>query len=418
MKKIFLFILWAVLPAYLWAAGDFPSLENQIKKSLQEKRISSFLSLVIEVEEPTEYQREEMIKLENKLYRLASEQEFKDFAQLAKFLDDLMPEAEYDTIFIKDAFPMQEGAKPKGDLDCDGRTFYALGVLERLGNPFKVYAVSQIDHMLLTDGNLFYDLLYKEFGRKPMKNEWSFSFPFITKQELHGHLLANKAVYFWKGGGKMFYDDQLPFIEKGFPLAEKAYEKNPKNVSLLLNWYKMLNENKDDFSFPQILEALGLLLGRAETEGLTYKPVYVPQGFYMDGNDRGKIIKEKIKETLTLNKWIAYTLQRVGNLYGLDAEKFILELYMEATPDIYGQNQRTYACVLHALGHLHEEVLEHRHQADKKFYKYIKTLDQNETPEEELFSLNIIYKYQVNVTDYEFLRYCEKTFRPRKKVFN
>ena len=210
-----------------------------------------------------------------------------------------------------------------------------------------------------------------------MKNEWSFSFPFITKQELYGHLLANKAVYFWKGGGKMFYDDQLPFIEKGFPLAQKAYEKNPKNVSLLLNWYKMLNENKDDFSFPQILEALGLLLGRAETEGLTYKPVYVPQGFYMDGNDRGKIIKEKIKETLTLNKWIAYTLQRVGNLYGLDAEKFILELYMEATPDIYGQNQRTYACVLHALGHLHEEVLEHRHQADKKFYKYIKTLDQN-----------------------------------------
>ena len=235
MKKIFLFILWAVLPACLWAAGDFPSLENQIKKSLQEKRISSFLSMVIEVEEPTEYQREEMIKLENKLYRLASEQEFKDFAQLAKFLDDLMPEAEDDTIFIKDAFPVQEGEEPKGDLDCDGRTFYALGVLERLGNPFKVYAVSQIDHMLLTDGNLFYDLLYKEFGRKPMKNEWSFSFPFITKQELYGHLLANKAVYFWKGGGKRFYDDQLPFIEKGFPLAEKAYEKNPKNVSLLLN---------------------------------------------------------------------------------------------------------------------------------------------------------------------------------------
>ena len=180
----------------------------------------------------------------------------------------------------------------------------------------------------------------------------------------------------------------------------------------------MLNENKDDFSFPQILEALGLLLGRAETEGLTYKPVYVPQGFYMDGNDRGKIIKEKIKETLTLNKWIAYTLQRVGNLYGLDAEKFILELYMEATPDIYGQNQRTYACVLHALGHLREGVLAHRKQADEKFYKYIETLDQEETPVEELFSLNIIYKYQVKVTEQEFLSYCEKTFRPREKSFN
>ena len=45
-------------------------------------------------------------------------------------------------------------------------------------------------------------------------------------------------------------------------------------------------------------------------------------------------------------------------------------------------------------------------------------LDKEETPVEELFSLNIIYKHQVKVTEQEFLSYCERTFRPREKSFN
>ena len=149
---------------------------------------------------------------------------------------------------------------------------------------------------------------------------------------------------------------------------------------------------------------------KAESNAPSYRPVSVPEDFFMEGNPHGKKIKEKIKKALPLNDWIRYTLQRIGNLYGLHAEKFILEAYMDVYPDSYGQHQLTYACVLYALGHSREEVLTLRNQANEKFENFIQNNDIRKFPADIRFDLNMIYKYQVKVTDLEFLDYCHKNF--------
>lgn len=416
MKKILLFTLCVVFSSSLWGAGNVASLERNIEKNVHKKRISSVLSMILEVEEPTEYQREEMIKLEHALYQAAKDETFQNFSQLAKFLDEHMPASEYDTILIKDAFPTKPGAKPKGSLDCDGRTLFTLGVLERLRKPFKVYAVSQVDHMLLSDGKLFYDLLYKDYGREADKNEWSYSFPLLTKKEIYGHLLANKALFLWKGGGERFYPEQLPFIEKGFEIARESYRYNPKNLSLIFNWYKFRTDDpqlQSSYSFPQIIDALGILLGRAESTGLKYEPLVISKDFYLETTPESSVLKEKIQKVFLLNEWIAYTLQRIGNLYGLHAEKYLLEIYMSATGDISGGNQRAYACVLHMLGHPLEEVLANRKQSDEKFNTYLTSLKEEELDAAEIFYLNMTKEKQVDVTDEDFLNYCKKNFRSR-----
>lgn len=410
MKKLLTLIILTFCFSVAQAQTDLSSLERNIKHSAQANQMSSILALIIEVEKPTPYQRAEMIKLENQLYQEAAQQKFSNFAQLAKFLNERMPESTEDTILIKDAFPVSSDRPANGYLDCDGRTMYALGVLERLGHPFKVYAVSQIDHMLLTDGKLFYDLLYSQYARAPKKDEWSYTLPLMTRNDIHGHLLGNVALFLWKGGGEYSYPDQEPYIMQGFEVAEQAYQKNPKNVSLVFNWYKFLRETKDNYTFPQLINALGVLLGRAEREGLRYTPVKVPEDFYLDTNPKSKIIAKKIENTFLKNKWIRYALPRIADLYGLKAEKFILEVYLAAAPDDYGQNQRTYACVLHALGHSHEEVLTLRNQANEKFENFIQNNDITKFPVETRFSLSMIYKHQVKVTDLEFLDYCHKNF--------
>jgi hypothetical protein len=386
-------------------------LERNIQKSFQEKRISSILQMIIEVEEPTEYQRAAMVQLEHELYQAASPREFKNFSQLAKFLNEMMPPSDSDTLFIKDAFPASKGESPQGSLDCDARTLYALGVLERLEKPFEVYAVSQVDHMLLTDGRKFYDLLDKEIVREPKKDEWSYSIPLMNKNEIYGHLLANKAIFLWKGGGETFYSEQEPYIKQGFEVAKQAYAQNPNNLSLIFNWYKYLNENKSRFKFPQIIHALGVLLGRAERDGLDYEVMSLDEDFYLDTNLQHKKVEKKIERSLAKNKWINYALQRIGNLYGLEAEKFILNIYMTATEDPYGQNQRNYACVLHMLGHSYEEVFAHRNQANEKFEKFIQEHEIEKFPVEDRFNLAMIYKSQIKVSEKEFIDYCRRTFR-------
>lgn len=416
MKKILFLSLYLFFSASLWGAGNVASLERNIEKNVHEKRISSVLSMILEVEGPTEYQREEMIKLEHALYQAAKDETFQNFSQLAKFLDEHMPAAEYDTILIKDAFPTKPGAKPKGSLDCDGRTLFTLGVLERLRKPFKVYAVSQVDHMLLSDGKLFYDLLYKDYGREADKNEWSYSFPLLTKKEIYGHLLANKALFLWKGGGERFYPEQLPFIEKGFEIARESYRYNPKNLSLIFNWYKFRTDDpqlQSSYSFPQIIDALGIILGRAEEDGLYYDPISLSEDFFLDENPNSKELKKKMENALLTNRWMSYTLERVGYIYGLRAEKYITEVYLAVTTDLFGETQRTHACILYQLGYPKEEVLQLRKQANEKFISYINTVNQEELDYVDIFNLNMIRKKQVDVTDEDFLNYCKKNFRSR-----
>ncbi len=244
--------------------------QNKIKQKIQFP--SPTLEMVLEFEDPTPYQTEQIRALVDKATaaarakfgpRLSSRkplnQAEKD--ELILFLNRQLLINNEDTPLLKWAFPAQEGETPKGSLDCDSRTFLVMACLEKLGSPLeKVFPVSiNVGHVILYADGAYYDLTTNEIVDTSDNK--------LTRQHLDtpkkqkSLLFTNNATVAMieSGYGDVFRNSRDKSLSvQGENLYKKALEFFPDNLVALFNLKNITRGNptrRMDFQ-DQILRAM------------------------------------------------------------------------------------------------------------------------------------------------------------------
>lgn len=112
---------------------------DQATSNLELKKYKEFGLLMaynLASEKPTDYQAEQIKKLEDDIISDLNGRKFSSITEIAAYINNSISSdfsGQESTIYIKDAFPVEPGANAKGSFDCDTRSLISLSILNRTG---------------------------------------------------------------------------------------------------------------------------------------------------------------------------------------------------------------------------------------------------------------------------------------------
>ncbi len=251
MKKLTFLFLLVFCVVLLWAANSsntqresIVNLKNEIRNNIKDKQFKSkTLNMVIELEEPTEYQKNQIYNLFNNLCANAKKSNITDIGGLIAFINSQIPGDPEDTkdyTLFKYAFPESKGQAPKGSFDCDSRSLLVLSVLEALGKSQNIKLVDLTGHVILTDikTKKYFDLTLKDINVVPDQDKLLLSNILFKNDDLKSLLLTNIATdYASKGAGNVVLNKEgdKETLQKAQKLLEEAITLNPRNIAAINN---------------------------------------------------------------------------------------------------------------------------------------------------------------------------------------
>lgn len=231
MKKtlvLFFAMIWGLSAVFA------ENLSSRVKQKVGSR--SKTLEMVFSIEEPTQYQKDQIRAAVEQAVQAAKKQKFTDLASLIYFLNRQFTQEDGDSTLLKMAFPEKEGAKPAGFLDCDSRALLVLAGLEQLGYPFgRVWPVSVPlyaivpNHVVLSDGKDLYDLLTNDSFVLSKDNNLINVQDLDTPRKIESLLLTNKGSFFGVQGDR----------EKAASYYTRALKAYPDNLTALLNLFRV-----------------------------------------------------------------------------------------------------------------------------------------------------------------------------------
>ena len=191
--------LWLLLfCCTVFTSVSAESLEENVRRVVG--RRSPTLAMVLQIEEPTPYQQQQIEALVNKAYLAAQKKQFKSLDELALFINNQFPQDGEDTPLLKGAFSEAPDQAPQGTLDCDSRALLVVAVWEMLGKPLGNLQLVQmttdfLSHVVLSTGDSWLDLTTgKPFDRQQPLAQPAYVQLLDTPTKLQSLSYANRAA--------------------------------------------------------------------------------------------------------------------------------------------------------------------------------------------------------------------------------
>jgi len=240
----------------------------------ESKYKSPTLNLILELEQPNDYQKQQIIKLFDSMVSAAKKQNLTKKEDIFKLINSKKPAEEIidGSIFLKDIVPAQEGGEPESPFGYSARNIFAYLVLEALNLNKGIYLTFVNGEILLAmppsitsagagkqTKTVFYNLLEPNFLAKTPSKELVDSFTLYTSNDFKSlHLALAASAKYFSGKQTPYLRDKadIDILREAENLAKQALKFSPQNIGAIDIIIKLANyEMPYSFYNPDISKA-------------------------------------------------------------------------------------------------------------------------------------------------------------------
>ena len=219
---------------------------------------SPTLNLIMELEEPNAYQKQQIINFFDGIISSAQKANLTKKEDIFKLINSKLPKEEFDgSVLLKAAFPKSEGAEPESTFGYSARSILAYIVLEAIGLNKGLYLSFINGEMFLAmpplaestgagkqTKTVFYNLLENDFLAKIPYEEKLDSFTLYTQNDfksLHTALAASTKYFEGKKTPYLRDKADIDILREAEKLAKQALKISPQNIGAIDIIVKLAN---------------------------------------------------------------------------------------------------------------------------------------------------------------------------------